>query len=60
MYLCVCNAISDRQVKQALAEGLASVRELRRHFDYPERSCGKCHGCLREMINAQHSKPNPG
>jgi len=52
MYVCVCNVINDRQVKQALNEGVLSVRALRQHFAYPEGCCGKCHRCLREMINA--------
>lgn len=51
MYVCVCNVINDRQVKQALNEGVLSVRALRQHFAYPEGCCGKCHRCLREMIN---------
>lgn len=51
MYVCVCNVINDRQVKQALNAGMLSVRALREHFDYPEKSCGKCNRYLREMIN---------
>lgn len=51
MYVCVCNAINDRQVKQAMNEGMLSVRALRQYFAYPEKCCGKCNRCLREMIN---------
>lgn len=57
MYVCVCNAINDRQVKQALNAGMLSVRALRQHFDYPEKCCGKCNRCLREMINEHLQVP---
>lgn len=52
MYVCLCNRINDQQVKSAIeTEGLASVRALRRHFEYPEGCCGKCTASLREMLN---------
>lgn len=53
MLICVCNRISDRQIKSALNEQpLGSVRELRKHFSYPEGCCGKCNPALREMLNS--------
>lgn len=50
MYVCVCNAVSDRQVKQALCEGKHSIRELRNHLGY-KSCCGKCTGCMRSLID---------
>jgi len=49
MYVCVCNAISDRQVKQAISQGKQSVRDLRVHFGF-ESCCGKCTTCMRNAI----------
>jgi len=51
MYVCVCNAVSDRTVKRALSEGKHSLRSLREHLGYTAR-CGRCTGCLREMIDS--------
>jgi len=51
MYVCVCNAVSDRTVKRALSEGKLSLRSLRDHLGYTAR-CGRCTGCLREMIDS--------
>ncbi len=54
MYVCVCNAVSDRTVKRALSEGKHCLRSLREHLGYTAR-CGRCTGCLREMIDAHLS-----
>ncbi len=50
MYVCICNAVNDRQLKQALDEGVVSIRALRRHFGF-ESCCGKCTSCMRSLIN---------
>lgn len=49
MYVCVCNAVNCRRVKQALNDGKLSVRELRLHFGF-ESCCGKCTGSMRSLI----------
>lgn len=49
MYVCLCNAVNDRQVKQALADGKQDLRELRRHLGF-QRCCGHCTAYLRDMI----------
>jgi bacterioferritin-associated ferredoxin len=51
MYVCVCNAINDRQVKSALQQGKHSLSSLRQHLGFTS-SCGRCTGCLRKMIDA--------
>jgi bacterioferritin-associated ferredoxin len=41
MYLCICNAITDRDVGRAVTQGCASVSEVFRHLG--ERpNCGRC------------------
>ena len=50
MYICVCHAVSCRQVRQALDDGKRSVGALRRHFEF-KACCGKCTDCLRSMID---------
>lgn len=50
MYICVCNAIKDSQIKQALHEGKLSISELRQHLAFASR-CGKCTSTLQDMLN---------
>lgn len=50
MYVCVCNAVTCKRVKQALHQGKHSVRDLRLHFGF-ESCCGKCNRHMRSMID---------
>lgn len=49
MYICVCNAVNDRQVKQALCEGKHSIGEVRRHLGF-KKCCGRCTEHMRDMV----------
>lgn len=49
MYICICNAIKDSQIEQALHEGKLSISDLRQHLDFASR-CGKCTSTLRTML----------
>lgn len=50
MIVCVCNNISDREIRQAVDLGLTSMAELRRDLGVAT-CCGKCHTCAREVLN---------
>ncbi|WP_078119039.1 (2Fe-2S)-binding protein [Thiosocius teredinicola] len=52
MYVCVCNAVNDRQVKQALCEGKTTLREVRQHLGF-RTCCGRCTSHMRDMV-CQH------
>lgn len=52
MIVCVCNNISDREIRQAVDLGLTSMAELRRDLGVAT-CCGKCHTCAREVL-AEH------
>ncbi|WP_317201198.1 bacterioferritin-associated ferredoxin [Janthinobacterium sp.] len=49
MIVCVCNNISDREIRQAVDLGLNSMAELRRDLGVAT-CCGKCHSCAREVL----------
>ena len=49
MYVCLCNAVNDRQVTEALGEGKCTLRELRRHLGF-QSCCGRCTEFMRGMI----------
>jgi bacterioferritin-associated ferredoxin len=57
MYVCVCNAVSSGQVREALNRGNRSVGALRQHFAF-KSCCGRCAKCMREMIE-QHQNQQP-
>ena len=54
MIVCVCNNISDREIRQAVDLGLSSMAELRRDLGVAT-CCGKCHTCAREVLSGHMS-----
>jgi bacterioferritin-associated ferredoxin len=49
MIVCVCNNISDREIRQAVDLGLSSMAELRRDLGVAT-CCGKCASCAKEVL----------
>jgi bacterioferritin-associated ferredoxin len=51
MYVCVCHAVTDRDIAQAVANGARSMRDLRERTGVAG-TCGRCaqcaHACLKE------------
>jgi len=43
MYICICNAVTDRQIRAAVAAGAASLDEVSM-----ELGVATCCGCCRE------------
>lgn len=50
MIVCVCNNISDREIRQAVDLGISSMAELHRELGVGT-CCGKCVSCAREVLN---------
>ena len=46
MYVCVCNAITEEQIRQAIADGANSLDDLREAIGLGEQ-CGKCFEYVR-------------
>ncbi|PWF45040.1 (2Fe-2S)-binding protein [Massilia glaciei] len=51
MIVCVCNNISDREIRQAVDLGLSSMSELHHELGVGT-CCGKCTSCAREVLHA--------
>lgn len=49
MYVCVCHAVTDRDIEGAVAEGCCSLRQLREQLGVGQ-TCGRCTRCARETI----------
>ena len=51
MYVCVCQAVTERQVREAVSQGVTSMRGLRAQLGVASE-CGRCarcaHGILKE------------
>jgi bacterioferritin-associated ferredoxin len=51
MIVCVCNNISDREVRQAIELGITSMDELRNDLGVAT-CCGQCFDYAEEILNA--------
>lgn len=49
MYVCVCKAVTDRQIRQAVKEGARTLKDLRRDLGIIGE-CGQCASCARQCI----------
>ncbi|MCB1958464.1 MAG: (2Fe-2S)-binding protein [Rhodocyclaceae bacterium] len=49
MYVCVCKAVTEREVHQAIRGGARSLRDLRSDLGIIEE-CGRCAGCARQCL----------
>jgi bacterioferritin-associated ferredoxin len=49
MYVCLCNGITENQIRDAVREGVASLLELRLRLGVAS-SCGKCGECAQQVL----------
>ncbi len=54
MYVCICNSLTDRQVRSALASGARNTRQVYGHFGC-SCVCGKCMPMIRSLISEHES-----
>ncbi|MFW1676506.1 (2Fe-2S)-binding protein [Pontibacter sp. JAM-7] len=52
MYICICNNVTDSQVKEAVDQGARSLRDLNQSLDVAG-TCGKC-ACAARSVMQQH------
>lgn len=62
MYICICKAITDHQIRQAVEDGAHSLRAVQTQLDIANQ-CGKCGQLAREIIrqtlSAQQGQAQP-
>ncbi|MBK1644170.1 hypothetical protein CKO25_05780 [Thiocapsa imhoffii] len=51
MYVCICHAVTDRQITAAAARGITRLRDLKRDLGVPG-NCGRCAQCARDLLRA--------
>ena len=56
MYVCICNGITENQIRNAVSDGVRSLRELRSDLGVAS-CCGKCADCAQQVIQETLSTP---
>ncbi len=57
MYVCVCTAVTDRQVVQAINEGACTRRQLMQCTG-AGGVCGKCSQSIKSLLEEKTCQPN--
>ncbi|MDR3436731.1 (2Fe-2S)-binding protein [Telmatospirillum sp.] len=52
MYICVCNALTDGDVRNAEAAGAVTHGQVFRHYGVKPQ-CGRCLSCMRGAMGQQ-------
>ena len=52
MYVCLCNAITDSQIKAAVSLGDSSLADVKKRLGVANQ-CGKCARMANEIIQTQ-------
>ena len=59
MYVCICNAVTDKQIRRAAAQGVDSLPALRKTLGVAS-NCGSCAGEAQSILresSAQKAEP---
>ncbi len=56
MYVCVCNAVTDTQIREAALNGARTLKDLRRDLGVA-RECGRCATCAQKCLREAHGEP---
>jgi bacterioferritin-associated ferredoxin len=54
MYVCICHAVTDRQIRACIDDGATSMRELRAELKVGTQ-CGKCACDVRALLKEEKS-----
>ncbi|MCX7097972.1 MAG: (2Fe-2S)-binding protein [Methylococcales bacterium] len=57
MYICVCKAVTDNQLKRAIDNGACTRRQLFQSFGVGS-DCGKCNRYVKELLD-EHLQQHP-
>lgn len=55
MYVCICHAITDRQVRAAFGAGVREVDRLHPHYGC-ETQCGRCLDMISDMLDVESTR----
>jgi bacterioferritin-associated ferredoxin len=52
MYICICNAVTDSQIKGQVDQGARSIRDINKQLCIADQ-CGKCACEAKRVIKSQ-------
>ena len=52
MYVCICHAVTDREIRACIEDGATSLRELRAELKVGTQ-CGKCACQVRAILKEE-------
>lgn len=55
MVVCVCNRVSDKDIRNAVLQGIDSMEELGAELRVAT-CCGRCGDCARKLLNETVAK----
>ncbi len=58
MYICVCQAVTDRQIQDAARNGARSLKDLRRELGVT-LDCGRCASCAHDCLKEAQARSCP-
>lgn len=58
MYVCICNAITERQVRECASRGTCSVQDLEATLGIGA-GCGRCRECAEEILKSVEPTTSP-
>jgi bacterioferritin-associated ferredoxin len=59
MYVCLCRAVTDRQVRHAVRAGACSIADVM-ECTRAGTCCGGCHATIEEIIDEEQSTSTAG
>lgn len=60
MLVCVCNSITDSQIRAAVRAGAADRRDIARACGYAGQGCGSCLRAIDALIVEETASPPAG
>ncbi|MFC4159150.1 bacterioferritin-associated ferredoxin [Chitinimonas lacunae] len=55
MYVCICNAVTDKQIRLAVRDGCGSMRDLRKELGVAG-CCGKCAVTAQSVMREEQGR----
>lgn len=55
MYVCVCQAVTERDIHQAAQSGVKTLKDLRAQLGVTTE-CGRCAACSMQCLRNAHEK----
>lgn len=57
MYICICTAVTERDIQRAVNEGAKSINDLRKTLNVGGE-CGRCTQCARQCLTQARNDLN--